>query len=71
MARIARLFPGFNRNAQPSPGLFLWRERFHAPPPRLQREHRGRFSSSAADFEVCDSKRNSFPNQEARIYTRA
>src|SRR5215467_10363989 len=62
MARTARLFPKLNRDAQPHTGLFLWKERLHASPPRLQREHCGRFSSSAADFELCDSKRNSVPN---------
>jgi hypothetical protein len=71
MARTARLFPGFDRDAQLHPGLFLWGERLDAPPPRLQRKHSWRLSSGAADVELCDSKRDSFPKQKARIYTRA
>ena len=46
---------------------FFFGERLHAPPPRLQRKHSGRLSSGAADFELCGSKRDSFPNQKARI----
>src|SRR5215469_3529768 len=71
MARIARLFPGLNRDAQPHTGLFLWRERLAASPPRLQREHSARLSSSAANVELYDSKWDSFPNQKASIYARA
>jgi hypothetical protein len=55
---------------QPHTGLFLRRERLHAPPPRLQRKHSRRLSSGAADFELWGSKRDSFPNQKARILHR-
>ena len=69
VARVARLFSRLDGDTQPRSGFFLRRGSF-ATPPRLLREHRGRFLRNAIDLRLCDSERCSFADQASGLHTR-